>query len=93
LQRESLAGVFRVEALSRQSGLRTAVLANPGSHGEVSLFRMTTEIKKRAMRRAGVLMKQVEPAKNQHAKGGNQGAMTSRKAVAKQAGISRRQKD
>lgn len=52
-------------------------------------MKRSTRIRDRAIRRAGELLKQIEPAPNQHVAG--VGAHTSRSDAAKEAGMSKHQ--
>jgi len=53
-----------------------------------SLFKLATRIQARAIRRCGELLKEFEPAKNQH--DASTGGGTSRKQAAEEAGLSKR---
>jgi hypothetical protein len=68
----------------------TAVLRRTYPSDE-SMFKMATRIQARAVRRCGELLKEFEPAKNQH--DASTAAGTSRKQAAEEAGLSKRQKD
>jgi hypothetical protein len=56
-----------------------------------SLFKAAARIQARAIRRCGELLKEFEPAKNQH--DASTGDHTGRRQAAKEAGLSKHQKD
>ncbi len=58
-----------------------------------SLTKMSQRIQARAIRRAGELLKQIMPAKNQHDASARVGGDTSRKQAADDAGLSDRQRN
>ena len=71
---------------------KAAALASYAKQAEDDeLMKMAIRIRDRAIRRVGELLKQIEPAKNQHDAIGSGGAPTSRIGVATDAGMSRDQ--
>lgn len=90
--KRALAECEKIDECKKDWANKSAALASYAKQAkDESLYKLAIRIQARAIRRCGELLKEFEPAKNQH--DASTGGGTSRKQAAEEAGLSKRQKD
>lgn len=88
----ALANCARIDECKDWADKAAALASYAKQADDDEMMKMAVRVRDRAIRRAGELLKQVEPAKNQHDAGARDGGgPSSRKDAGKNAGMSERQ--